>query len=128
MPLIVESYGSPYTKIAALLFPGVAFEYLDGPVSEPDGAEVYCFARAEQDNIREIKYYFNRIYSVEGGKIVCMHKSARQLKCYDCETGRPIRFEVGKEGVEVVDKTAFLPFLRAQEGELVLFPDDSDEV
>ncbi|KAI5177936.1 hypothetical protein PAEPH01_2515, partial [Pancytospora epiphaga] len=39
MPLIIESYYCPYTRIADLLFPGVEFQYIDEPISEPVGAE-----------------------------------------------------------------------------------------
>ncbi|KAI5153034.1 hypothetical protein ENBRE01_3098, partial [Enteropsectra breve] len=72
--------------------------------------------------------YFNKIYYVEMGKIVCLHKSARQIKYYDIETGKPIVFEKKEEEMPTVDKTEFLPQLQAQDGDLVLFPEEDDEI
>lgn len=143
MPLIVESYFNPYTKIAKLLFPKNKFEYLEFPISEDasknenlsdndltnnitDDSSFY-YTREENPNCRAIKYYFNKIYYIEKNKIVCIHKSARTIKYYDLETGKLISFDKKKE-IETIDKTAFLPQLKAQEGELVLFPEEDDEI
>lgn len=126
MPLIVESYHIPYTRIADLLFPKTSFTYIDRPVSEPPDAEIYCYAREEL--AREIRYYFNKIYYIEKNRIVCIHKTAKQIKYYDLATGKMIKFRDDGERGAVLDKSGFLPQLRAQEGDLVLFPEEDDEI
>lgn len=126
MPLIIESYYSPYTRIADLLFPKADFVYIDRPVSEPADGEVYCYTREERS--REIKYYFNKIFYIEKNKIVCLHKTAKQIKYYDVETGRVIKFREESGEDEPLDKSGYLPQLEAQKGDLVLFPDEDDEI
>lgn len=126
MPLIIETYFTPYTKIAELMFEGIEFTYIDRPVSEPADEEMYCYTREEGS--REIKYYFNKIYYIENGKIVCIHKTAKQIKYYDEKTGKLINFQKERKDEEALDKTEFLPQLRAQDGELVIFPEEDDEI
>lgn len=127
MPLIIESYTVPYQKITSLLFPNKQFTYIDAPVSEP-AEELFCYTR-DVDDVERIKYYFNRIYYVEAGKIVCINKTAQKIKLYDFITGKPIVFETKvEEDPVLVSKDDFLPQLQAQNGEIVIFPDqDSDE-
>lgn len=128
MPLIIDSYECPYTRITSLLFPEQEVEYLDAPISESENEETYYYIHEEQANVEAVKYYFNKIYYPEGDKIVCIYKRARKIKYYDLNTGNLIQLEAGEDGAEVVDKSAFLPYLKAQEGELVLFPEEDDEI
>ncbi|ELA41218.1 uncharacterized protein VICG_01707 [Vittaforma corneae ATCC 50505] len=131
MPLIIESYDCPYTKIASLLFPEQEFTYIDKPVSEP-ASELFCYTRAE-DNPDKIKYYFNRIYFIEKERIVCINKASQRIKFYDINTGKLITFEQrtedadGVSKIKTVDKTDFLPQLHAQNGEIVIFPDQEED-
>lgn len=131
MPLIIESYDCPYTRIASLLFPGQEFTYINEPVSEP-ATELFCYTRAE-DSQERIKYYFNRIYFVEKDRIVCINKAAQRIKFYDIKTGKLITFDQRTEEtdcaskIKTVDKTEFLPQLQAQNGEIVIFPEQEDE-
>lgn len=125
MPLIVESYEWPYTKIASLLFPGQEFTYVDSPMSEP-ASELFCYTRLE-DRPERIKYYFNRIYFVEKGRIVCINKIAQKVKLYDLNTGKLISFQQPPEDPKPVEKSEFLPQMQAQSGEIVVFPEEDDE-
>jgi hypothetical protein len=131
MPLIIESYHCPFSKIADLLFPNQEFTYISKPVSEPT-AELFCYTRFE-DNPDRIKYYFNRIYFVENGRIVSINKNAQRIKFYDIETGKLVKFEQQTEDDiyakkdKIVDKTEFLPQLQVQNGEVVIFPDQDED-
>ena len=131
MPLIIESYFSPHTGISGLLFPAVDFTYVDAPISgdapSSGGDEPFCYTRAELENCRTIRYCFNKIYYAEKGKIVFIHKSARQIRYYDLGTGKLIDFPK-TEDAEKMDKSEFLPQLKAQDGEIVLFPEEDDEI
>ena len=127
MPLIVESYFFPYTRISELLFPTARFQYIDSPISEPADEELFCYTRAG-DLSRQIQYYFNRIYYIESGKIVCINKTARTIKYYDLETGKLASFSETIDEKNVIDKSDFLPQLQAQNGEFVLFPEEDDEI
>lgn len=120
MPLIIESYFNPESRISSLLFPGKQFTFVDRPLCDPDG---YYYTREEI--ARPIKYYFSKIYYVEGDRIVCLDKAARLIKHYYLDTGKQIVLKrtVTKE----IDKTGFLPQLDAQEGDVVLFPEEEDE-
>lgn len=126
MPLIIETYFYPYRKIADVLFPEVEFQFLEYPISEQVGDELFYYTRTEL--ARDIKYYFNKIYFMADEKIVCIHKQARQIKYYDKDTGKLINFNLKVEMDEKLDKSDFLPQLKAQEGELVLFPESDDEI
>ncbi len=123
MPLIIETYDIPYTKISNLLFPGKIFTYVGVPISENE--DLFCYTR-DIDNVREIKYHFTKIYFVENGKIVGVDKKSQKIRLYDINTGKLIKFT--EEAMEVkIDKTEYLPQMAAQSGELVVFPDDEDE-
>lgn len=126
MPLIIESYDHPYTQIALLLFPGREFTYIDHPITEPT-SELFCYTRQE-NNPEQIRYCFNRIYSVENGRIVCINKAAQKIKFYDIRTGKLLAVDKTEYSsiVEVVEKAKFLPQLHAQTGEVVIFPDSQD--
>jgi len=128
MPLIIESYFQPFTKISEKMFPGKKIVFLDRPVSEPPDDAVFYYCREE--SAREIKYYFNKIYYIEGNRIAYLNKIKREIRYYDTGTGQLIQFSVNDNEPEdrKIDKSSFLPHLKVQEGELVLFPDnDSDE-
>lgn len=126
MPLIIESYDFPYTVIATKLFPGKEFTYINKPCSEPSDSELFCYTR-DIDDYNSIKYYFNRIYFVENGnRIVGVNKILQKIKIYDLQSGNLIKFqEEIKENK--IDKSAFLPQMAAQNGDLVVFPDEEDE-
>lgn len=130
MPLIIESYFYPYSKIANLLFPNHEFTYIDSPISEPT-TELYCYTR-EENNASAIKYYFNRIYFIEKERIVSINKTAQIIKFYDINTGKLINFEEKTEEIvpskdKIIDKTEFLPQLNVQSGEIVVFPETEEE-
>lgn len=126
MPLIIESYENPFTKIKDLLFPTQEFKYISEPVSEPT-EELYCYTRKE-DNPESIRYYFSRIYFIENDKIVCINKITQNIKFYDINTGRLIVFDEMAEEQPKIDKTEFLPQLEVQKGEIVVFPEEEDEI
>lgn len=125
MPLIIESYENPYSKIANLLFPEQTFTYLNTPISE-GSSELFCYTRKEL-NPDEIMYYFNKIYYIEKGKIIAIDKAAQKIKYYDLETGKLIRFEESVEAVVSVDNSSILPHFVAQTGELVIFPENEED-
>ncbi len=127
MPLIIETYFYPYTKIANVIFPGVKFEYIDHPISEPE-ENAYFYTREYIS--REIKYYFDQIYYIADEKIVMIHKKMKRIKYYDMETGKLINFEKSDVSCKqnVIDKSEFLPQLKAQEGDLVIFPESDEEI
>lgn len=130
MVLIIESYFMPYNKIADVLFPKISFKYIDKPISESNNHQEYYYTR--QDGSRNIKYYFDKIYYVADNKIVFIHKKMRKIKYYDLNTGKLIKFERDNENnkpkPDLIDKTNFLPQLKAQDGDLVLFPESDDEI
>lgn len=125
--LIIESYFEPYTVIAEKLFPQAVgqFKYIAKSCLLENVTDRYYYTRAELP-ASEIGYYFNKIYYVENDKIVAINKAARQIMYYDKETGRPITFS-RVEREETVNKTAYMPQLRAQEGEHVIFPEDDED-
>lgn len=125
MPLIIETYENPYYKISDKLFPGQEFTFIDKPISEGT-SEQFCYTRKELDSDR-IMYYFNRICYIENDKIVSIDKTAQKIKFYDKDTGKLIKFEENIEEVTPVDNKSYLPQLNAQNGELVIFPDEEDE-
>lgn len=131
MPLIIESYDIPYTRIADLLFPNSTFEHISVAQLESlqhadTSTEPCCYTRVEDDP-RPVRYYFNRIYYVESGKIVCVDKRAQKIKAYDLSTGRPVDAPASRRSDAKVDKSGFLPQLQAQKGELVIFPDEEED-
>lgn len=125
MPLIIESYDLPYTRIANLLFPNTRFELVSAPESLDSSDEPYCYTRAE-DNPRAVRYYFNRVYYVDNGQIMCVDKTAQKMRVYSLSTGRPVGACAGNRNAKV-DKREFLPQLMAQKGEIVPFPDEEDD-
>lgn len=131
MPLIIESYDLPYTRIADLLFPNDIFQYisvlqLESLECVDTNNELYCYTRAEDDS-RPVRYYFSKIYYIEDGQIVCINKTAQKIKTYDLNTGRPVYAPSSCRRETKIDKSEFLPQLMAQKGELVLFPDEEED-
>ncbi|CAD25288.1 hypothetical protein [Encephalitozoon cuniculi GB-M1] len=86
-----------------------------------------CFSDEE---IRQMKYYFNEVVEVLGN-VQYINKSRRVVKYYAVirgSDGVPIDLDEIREEEDgrACDKTAFLPYVKAQEEEIVIFPDDED--
>jgi len=126
MPLIIESYDVPHTKIANILFKNKVFKHISEPCIEPEEQDVYAYTRKDEDDYRAISYYFKKILYFENGRIVCTDKIAHKIVLYDPETGKPIVFSRNQPS-EQIDKTDFLPQINAQNGDIVIFPDQEDE-
>lgn len=125
MPLVIESYDNPHTKISSLLFPGKEFQYIERPIS--DSSETNFYYTRKEDDPAMIKYYFNKIYYIEMEKIVCIDKRAQKIKFYDLKTGKLIALDQKTEEPVQVSKTDFLPQLQAQNGEVIVFPDQDED-
>ena len=87
-----------------------------------------CF---DELDIRRMKYYFNEVVEV-AENVMYVNKSKRTVKYYSIvrsACGEVVDFvEIGDEesSGEERDKTGFLPHIRAQEAEVVVFPEDED--
>lgn len=127
MPLIIETYELPYTKISNLLFNGKRFEHITKPTIETEEPEMFCYTRKDQDDYRAISYYFKKIYYIENGKIICVDKVAHKNRLYDFNTGKPILFNQAPAKAEEIVKSEFLPQLNAQNGDIVIFPDEEED-
>lgn len=93
---------------------------------------VYCVHRErDEDEVRQMKYYFNEVVEVVGN-VRYMNKSRRVVKHYlvrknaDGVVDDLVEIKEVSEREESVDKTGFLPHLRAQDSEVVVFPDDEE--
>jgi hypothetical protein len=138
MPLIVDSYDVPAALISHKLFRRsevVEIETVDGPTIEDAimSEGLYCVHRERDiDGLEALKYYFNEIVEV-GTSVMYINKSKKVVRYYTihrngdglAEDLRELR-EV-EDSRECVDKTAFLPHIRAQEEEIVIFPEDEED-
>ncbi|KAF9763267.1 hypothetical protein NGRA_1387 [Nosema granulosis] len=135
MVLIIDTYEIPARDIAMALFKRsevtiepVSLENLtDGSFEDSD--KIYYIHKETIFNLRTIKYYFNEIIEVDSF-VVHLNKKRKTLKYYRIiKTTNKLKLEEIKQSRKLTsfDKTSFLPYLKAQEDEIVIFPEDDDE-
>ncbi|KAG5859912.1 hypothetical protein KMI_04g07210 [Encephalitozoon hellem] len=137
MALIVDTFEVPSELISQKLFRSADVRGIEevslGTIEEVLAGEgIYsihreCFSCEE---IRWMKYYFNEVVEVFAN-VQYVNKSKKIVKYYsivrDCNGAVIDLAEIKEsEDEETHDKTAFLPYIKAQEEEIVIFPDDED--
>lgn len=135
MPLIVDTFETPAVLVSRKLFGSDEITELSD-VSMEVVREILCgngiyytHMECSSDKLCSMKYYFNEVVEVLTN-VRYINKNKKVVKYYSIERdGEDISLREIKEctGIdESVDKTAFLPHLRVQEEELVIFPQDED--
>lgn len=137
MTLVIDTFEVPSLFISRKLFRSlkvtdieeVSLETIENVLM---GEGIYsihkeCFSH---DDIRWMKYYSNEVVEVFAN-VQYINKSKKIVKYYSIVRdfdGTAIDLVEIKENEdeEIYDKTAFLPYIKAQEEEIVIFPDDED--
>jgi hypothetical protein len=139
MILIIDVFNVPSKKVVGLLKIKGRETVLTKEVfiAELDclSKDVYTLHKEESEEIlRHVKYYFNEIYEVVDDLLVYINKKRRIIKRYDiirlhngCVTGFKEILSKNRPSVESPIKKDYLPFIKAQDGETVRFPDDEEE-
>lgn len=133
MPLIIDTYEVPACEISKAILNNANIEPVDLDLifggSFVDKDKIYYVHKEVEFDLRRVKYYFNEIIEVDTF-IMYINKRRRSLKYF-----RMINVD-GKFKVEEIkesrkstsfDKTNFLPYLKAQENEIVIFPEEDEE-
>lgn len=139
MVLIVDTFEVPSVVISKRLFRSERVKEL-GDVSAGTikrvlrtpgvyGMHRECF---DDMDIARMRYYFNEVVEVFGN-VVYVNKSKRTVKHYSIvRDGDGVVVDLSEirdeeSSGEGRDKTGFLPHVKAQEAEIVVFPEDEDE-
>lgn len=135
MPLIIDTYEVPALFISRKIFKSDEIEEIKktpSDILEISKDKIY-FIHGEDDlSARHVKYYFNEVVEV-GMNMIYYNKAKKQVKYYkidrDNDGFATDIVEIMEENIikDSVDKTNFLPYLRAQDDEIVLFPENEDD-
>lgn len=123
--LIIETYAIPASTIARLLFPGQTPIEIHSPVIPT--APLYSTRHHLSSPIAQ---YFSRLFFISEKILIGIDKKTRTIHRYDMHTGKPLKAPskpVTAYEEERVPLNTHLPHLAAQEGEVVLFPEEESE-
>ncbi|AFN82864.1 hypothetical protein EROM_040970 [Encephalitozoon romaleae SJ-2008] len=137
MALVIDTFEVPSLLISRKLFRSlkvmdieeVSLETIEDVLTVEGIYSIHkeCFS---YDDIRWMKYYFNEVVEVFAN-VQYINKSKKVVKYYsiirDLDGTAIDLVEIKEnENEEIHDKTAFLPYIKAQGEEIVIFPDDED--
>ncbi|KAK6089647.1 hypothetical protein P3W45_001413 [Vairimorpha bombi] len=133
MKLIVDKYEIPADSISEQIFRTketrkiTLKDVINGNV---DSTLVYHIHEEEEDT-RKLKYFFNEIVEIKNN-LVYINKRRKVVKYYNIikiEDDYLFK-EIRQEDIKkvVIDKSAYLPHLRVQQDEVVIFPCEDEEV
>lgn len=132
MPLIIDTYEVPAGEIASAIYRNsnvqpLSFESLRRGEIQDDNKLYFVHKEIEFD-LRKIKYYFNEIIEVDTF-IMQINKLRKSVRYFRYTTEGNLKIEEIKKmhKEKSFDKTSFLPHLKAQEDEIVIFPEDDEE-
>lgn len=133
MPLIVDTFDVPAALIAQKLFQTADVVEIESLCRETverilAGRDVFCVHRECVENVQEMRYYFNEVVEVLAN-VRYINKNKKSVRYYLVgKNGDGVAESVSEirecERTDEMDKTAFLPHVRAQGDEIVIFPDD----
>ena len=128
MILVIDTYTVPYKKISKRFNLNNA-KHLTTTVNDKN--EIYFYHKEEQtDELHKQKYFFEEIYEVEGEYILYINKKKGVARRYGIGRvdGRVTAInEITAESSRASQsKNEFLPFIDAQEDEIVTFPSSEE--
>lgn len=139
MILIIDKYDIPFELIKKNLFKNTEFKEIKSldfnifnELIETKGnyfLHSECFSETEID---EVSFYFDEIVDIKNQLVRFKRKNKpfdKKFLYYEIEnSGRNINFVLLRNDVNQPnnEKNDFLPYLNAQDGEVVLFPSDEE--
>lgn len=130
MKLVVDSYEIPGIVISKQIFKCSNITELKdiNDITEIKDT-VYC-VHEESCDLRKIKYYFNEIVEIKNN-LVYYNKRKKVIKYYNIILNnegyifKEIKQQIGNK--VFINKNEYLPHLKVQENEVVIFPNEDEE-
>ncbi|KAF7683325.1 hypothetical protein TCON_1459 [Astathelohania contejeani] len=138
MVLIIESFEVPAQRISNYFFPGQEIKLMDD-ISDCYTAlnKKILYVNNLNSNLEKLKYYSNEIFEVVSDDLLLhINKKKHFINNYKIlrnVDGMVFGFEkkneerADKDECNEIDKTEYLPYLKAQNDEIVYFPNEEDD-